>query len=102
MCGIVGYVGEKNGVPVLVEGLKRMEYRGYDSSGITILNDKKLDTFKKKGKIKESFKTGDAMIFPAEPIWVHGTEPITKGTRYSINCFLQNHEPNKTSNEFII
>jgi hypothetical protein len=41
------------------------------------------------GRIKHSFKTGDAMIFPAEPIWIHGTEPITKGTRYSINCFLQ-------------
>ena len=40
------------------------------------------------GQIKHSFKTGDAMIFPAEPIWVHGTEPITKGTRYAINCFL--------------
>lgn len=40
------------------------------------------------GKIKHSFKTGDAMIFPAEPIWIHGTEPIIKGTRYSINCFL--------------
>jgi len=40
------------------------------------------------GKIKESFKTGDAMIFPAEPIWIHGTEPITKGERYCINCFL--------------
>jgi hypothetical protein len=40
------------------------------------------------GRIKHSFKTGDAMIFPAEPIWIHGTEPITKGTRYSINCFL--------------
>ena len=40
------------------------------------------------GKIKEVFKTGDAMIFPAEPIWIHGTEPITKGTRYSVNCFL--------------
>ncbi len=40
------------------------------------------------GKIKHSFKTGDAMIFPAEPIWIHGTEPIVKGTRYSINCFL--------------
>lgn len=41
------------------------------------------------GLIKESFKTGDAMLFPAEPIWIHGTEPVTKGTRYSINCFLQ-------------
>jgi len=40
------------------------------------------------GQIKHSFKTGDAMIFPAEPIWIHGTEPITKGIRYSINCFL--------------
>jgi len=41
------------------------------------------------GQIKHSFKTGDAMIFPAEPIWIHGTEPITKGARYSINCFLK-------------
>lgn len=41
------------------------------------------------GKIIETFKTGDAMLFPAEPIWVHGTEPITKGTRYLINCFLK-------------
>jgi len=41
------------------------------------------------GQIKEIFTTGDAMIFPAEPIWIHGTEPITKGVRYSINCFLK-------------
>ena len=41
------------------------------------------------GQIKEKFKTGDGMIFPAEPIWIHGTEPITKGTRYAINCFLK-------------
>jgi len=40
------------------------------------------------GQIKHSFKIGDAMLFPAEPIWIHGTEPITKGIRYSINCFL--------------
>jgi len=40
------------------------------------------------GQIKETFKTGDAMLFPAGPIWIHGTEPVTKGARYSINCFL--------------
>ena len=45
------------------------------------------------GQIKESFKTGDAMIFPAEPIWIHGTEPITEGTRYAINCFLRQGQP---------
>jgi predicted 2-oxoglutarate/Fe(II)-dependent dioxygenase YbiX len=42
------------------------------------------------GKQIETFKTGDAMIFPAEHIWVHGTKPVTKGTRYAINCFLKN------------
>jgi len=41
------------------------------------------------GTLKETLKTGDAIIFPAEPIWIHGTEPITKGVRYSINCFLE-------------
>ena len=40
------------------------------------------------GKIKETLKTGDGLFFPAEPIWIHGTEPVTKGIRYSINCFL--------------
>jgi hypothetical protein len=41
------------------------------------------------GKHIETFRTGDAMIFPAEPIWIHGTKPILSGTRYSINCFLK-------------
>lgn len=40
------------------------------------------------GKNLKTFKTGDAMIFPAEPIWVHGTKPIQSGIRYAINCFL--------------
>ena len=42
------------------------------------------------GKHIEIFKTGDAMIFPAEPIWIHGTKPIISGERYAINCFLTN------------
>jgi len=41
------------------------------------------------GKHIETFKTGDGMIFPAEPIWIHGTKPVLSGTRYSINCFLK-------------
>lgn len=41
------------------------------------------------GQIKDTYKTGDGMLFPAEPIWIHGTEPIAKGVRYSINCFLK-------------
>ena len=41
------------------------------------------------GELKLSLKTGEAMLFPAEPIWIHGTEPVTKGARYAINCFLK-------------
>jgi hypothetical protein len=41
------------------------------------------------GKHIETFKTGDAMVFPAEPIWIHGTKPVLSGTRYAINCFLK-------------
>jgi hypothetical protein len=43
------------------------------------------------GKHIETFKTGDIMIFPAEPIWIHGTKPILSGTRYAINCFLHSN-----------
>ncbi len=52
MCGIVGYIGEKQAFPILIKGLKRLEYRGYDSAGIAILNGK-TKLFKKKGKVSE-------------------------------------------------
>ena len=51
MCGIVGYVGPQEAGPILVEGLKRLEYRGYDSAGVAILNGSELRTIKRPGKI---------------------------------------------------
>ena len=53
MCGIVGYVGRQNVMPILVEGLRRLEYRGYDSAGVAVHRAKKLAVFKACGKVRE-------------------------------------------------
>ena len=52
MCGIVGYIGDKDAFPILLNGLKRLEYRGYDSAGIALLNGT-LEVYKRKGKVSE-------------------------------------------------
>ena len=51
MCGIVSYIGKKDPVPILLKGLRRLEYRGYDSAGVALLNSKKLQSIKKVGKV---------------------------------------------------
>lgn len=51
MCGIVAYIGNQDAYPVLIKGLKRLEYRGYDSAGVAIMNNVDIKTYKKKGKV---------------------------------------------------
>ena len=53
MCGIVGYTGPREAYPIIIKGLKRLEYRGYDSTGVALQNGKGLNIYKKKGKVAE-------------------------------------------------
>ncbi len=60
MCGIVAYIGKKEAYPIIIKGLKRLEYRGYDSSGISLLNNGKINLYKRQGKVVklEEFAAG--------------------------------------------
>ena len=52
MCGIVGYIGKSNALPFLLEGLGKLEYRGYDSAGVALIEDVKLKYSKAKGRLE--------------------------------------------------
>ena len=65
MCGIVGYTGAQNGAPILLEGLKKLEYRGYDSAGIAVIQDRTIHIQKVTGRIANLCeKTQDGRLMP--------------------------------------
>lgn len=83
MCGIVGYIGKKNAYPILIKGLHRLEYRGYDSAGVALINPHgQLNVYKAKGKVAEleSFaadKDTTGTIGIAHTRWATHGEPNT-------------------------
>ncbi len=64
MCGIVAYIGQKEAYPIIVKGLKRLEYRGYDSAGVALLHNGDLNLYKKQGKVAnlEEFTEGKNIL----------------------------------------
>ncbi|RIJ48285.1 glutamine--fructose-6-phosphate transaminase (isomerizing) [Maribellus luteus] len=84
MCGIVGYIGPRDAFPVLIKGLKQLEYRGYDSAGVALLNGS-LETFRKKGKVAdlEAFVEGKS---PAGKVGIGHTRWATHGEPNDVNA----------------
>ena len=82
MCGIIGYVGRNNAVPYLLEGLERLEYRGYDSSGLALQKANEIFLLKRKGKIAELRKAVSPELFSFCGIghtrWATHGEPSAK------------------------
>ncbi|UZR93887.1 glutamine--fructose-6-phosphate transaminase (isomerizing) [Chondrinema litorale] len=84
MCGIVAYIGEKQAYDVLIKGLKRLEYRGYDSAGVALLNND-LEVFKKQGKVADLEKTFNNK-FPEGKIGIGHTRWATHGEPNDVNA----------------
>lgn len=86
MCGIVGYVGEKQAAPILLDGLSKLEYRGYDSAGIAVYDGNKIEMKKSKGRLKVlSELTHDGGMLPGT-IGIGHTRWATHGEPSDINA----------------
>ena len=82
MCGIVGYIGFRDAYPILIKGLQRLEYRGYDSAGIALMNDGQLNVYKAKGKVADLIQFAEqkdikGTIGIAHTRWATHGEPNT-------------------------
>ena len=97
MCGIVGYVGPRLASPLLLEGLKRLEYRGYDSAGVAIMNGKGVETRKAPGKISEL----ETLVLAAP---IHGTLGIahTRWATHGAPNFCNAHPHLSCNNEIAV
>lgn len=86
MCGIVGYVGEKQALEVVVEGLRRLEYRGYDSAGVAVVSDDRLETRKKAGKLANLEVLLGSDPLPASTTGIGHTRWATHGAPNDVNA----------------
>ncbi len=97
MCGIIGYIGHKEAVPILLEGLKRLEYRGYDSSGVGVISSENGEIFvrKTKGKICDLENLINAHQLPPSSIGISHTRWATHGAPNQVNAHPHFDSTNK-------
>jgi glucosamine--fructose-6-phosphate aminotransferase (isomerizing) len=85
MCGIVGYIGPREAYPIIIEGLKRLEYRGYDSAGIAIFDGKDLKVCKTKGKVSDLETRAEKEITKHGNVGIGHTRWATHGVPNDVN-----------------
>jgi len=91
MCGIIGYIGDNPAMPILIEGLKRLEYRGYDSAGVALMENGSLTVEKTKGKISQlerlvNGKAWTGTVGMAHTRWATHGEPNTENAHPHTDC----------------
>ena len=87
MCGIIGYIGKRNAVQVALEGLKRLEYRGYDSAGVAFFTGTGIEVRRRTGKIKDLSSMLESES-PASHTAIGHTRWATHGRPSEENCLL--------------
>ncbi|SHI38884.1 glutamine--fructose-6-phosphate transaminase (isomerizing) [Pseudozobellia thermophila] len=85
MCGIVGYIGHREAYPIIIKGLRRLEYRGYDSAGIALYDGKEINLSKTKGKVEDLKNKADASISTVGTLGMGHTRWATHGVPNDIN-----------------
>lgn len=98
MCGIVGYIGHRDAYPIVIEGLKRLEYRGYDSAGIALFDGTELKVSKTKGKVSDLEERVESQISKSGNLGIGHTRWATHGVPNDINS----HPHVSNSGELVI
>ncbi|MGJ8660292.1 MAG: glutamine--fructose-6-phosphate transaminase (isomerizing) [Cellulophaga fucicola] len=98
MCGIVGYIGHREAYPIIIKGLERLEYRGYDSAGVALFDGEKINLAKTKGKVSELKKKSEETISTKGSIGIGHTRWATHGVPNDVNS----HPHYSNSGELVI
>lgn len=89
MCGIVGYIGHREAYPILIKGLQRLEYRGYDSAGIMLYNGSETQVTKTKGKVEDLRKLSEQENNTEGSLGIGHTRWATHGVPNDVNAHPQ-------------